>query len=391
VLPSAPPVRTAEPGTIVAGRYRVVRTLGGGGMGRVYEVVDLGTQQTRALKILHRQLADDPVMVERFLREARALGSLDHPSIVQVHAWGPLDDGSLYIVLELVPGQTLDRALRAVGAMDVATFAPIFRDLALGLQYAHERGIVHRDLKPSNVILSHDGGAKLIDFGVSLLAGASRVTRTGEHLGTPRYMAPEQLLGAHDVDRRTDVYALGVVAYEALGGGSPFPLDHGAGALVAAVLGGAAVPLRSRRPDLPAALGDVIASAMARSRDDRFPDVLAMMTAWDVATRSVDSFAPATIAMPSSSPPGPMRSSDPGDGTGAEDAVTGRMMPKTPRIGELPGAIAAMRGARPGPSRLESPTPSPTLGAGPSPSPSPSPTPSPSRSACSPRPRSRRS
>ncbi|MDQ3033684.1 MAG: serine/threonine protein kinase, partial [Myxococcota bacterium] len=306
----AQPVRS---GAVLAGRYEIVRPLGSGGMGSVLEAIDIADGAPVALKLLHRELASDPVHVERFVREGQALAGLEHPAIVRVRACGPLEDGGLFLAMDLVRGETLQRFLRRRGPMSVETLGPIVRDLALGLFYAHERGVVHRDLKPSNVMLvaARDAdaptGATLIDFGVATSSGASRLTQVGEYVGTPRYMAPEQLSGTSTEDARADLYALGVVAYEALAGDSPFPCDAGLGPMMSAVLRGESAPLRVRRPDVPPALAHVIARAMTLRPEHRFATALELLDAWDGAVRPLDRAAPATIPMaivaPSSAPP----------------------------------------------------------------------------------------
>jgi serine/threonine-protein kinase len=179
---------------------------------------------------------------------------------------------------------------------------PIVRDIALALQYAHERGIIHRDLKPSNVMLVPGrtpqaiAGAMLIDFGVALLASAARLTSTGELVGTPRYMAPEQLASWSGADARSDVDALAVLVYECLAGSSPFPGDLGPAALVHAVLHGRGVPLRTVRPDISAAIEEVIARGMALRPGDRHSSMLAFLEDGDRAVRPVEA-APPTIRM----------------------------------------------------------------------------------------------
>jgi serine/threonine-protein kinase len=271
-------------------------------MGDVLEAIDVATNEPLALKILKRELAQDPVQVERFLREARALARLEHPAIVRVGSCGPTPEGGIYLTMELVQGETLTRLLRRRGTLSVDAITPILRDLALGLHWAHERGIVHRDLKPSNVIVMapHDPdrpvGAKLIDFGVAMLAGAARVTSTGEYVGTPRYMAPEQLASASSAEPRSDVYALGVLVYEMLAGTSPFPAEHGPAALISAVLRGEAVPLRARRPDLPGELEVLVSRAIAVRPEHRHPSTMALFEEWDRVTRPVATGV-GTIAM----------------------------------------------------------------------------------------------
>jgi len=255
--------------------------------GGVYEVLDLVRSERRALK--RCTPIGKPIRRSSsvFFREAHVLAQLDHPNIVRMFGCGPLPNGSVYLVMELVEGESLGRFLRRHGSLPVGMVDPIVRDMALALQYAHERGIIHRDLKPSNVMLVPGrtpqaiAGAMLTDFGVALLASAARLTSTGELVGTPRYMAPEQLASWSGADARSDVDALAVLVYECLAGSSPFPVDLGPAALVHAVLHGQGVPLRTVRPDISAAIEEVIARGMALRPEDRHSSMLAFLEDWD--------------------------------------------------------------------------------------------------------------
>jgi len=199
------------PGT-VRGPYRVVREIGRGGMGVVYEAEDTRLRRTVALKALPAEYARDPIRRERLTREARAAASLTHPSIATIYALDEID-GSLYLVAELVRGHTLRDEL-ACGPVPPDRLLPTLVELAAGLAAAHAAGIVHRDFKPENIVRCLDGRVKILDFGLARLASnESRLTQTGTTLGTPGYMPPEQLSG-QDVDARTDVFAFGVVGWE---------------------------------------------------------------------------------------------------------------------------------------------------------------------------------
>jgi eukaryotic-like serine/threonine-protein kinase len=252
---------------VLGGRFELGGLLGAGGMAEVYRAFDRHTGRQVALKILRSQVAAEPEAVERLRREADTLAAVDHPSIVSVETSGMLDDGRVYLAMELLEGETLGQRMRR-GPMAPADLAPIVTSLAAGLAAAHQRGIVHRDLKPDNVYLCGPAGGpspqvKILDFGVSKVLGVERLTRTGQILGTPRYMAPEQLTAERDLDARVDVYALGVILYEALAGQPPF-LTNDPSALIVAILNGEAVPLRSLRVDLPAGLEAVVMGAMHR-------------------------------------------------------------------------------------------------------------------------------
>jgi eukaryotic-like serine/threonine-protein kinase len=261
-----------EVGKVLDGRFQVRGTLGAGGMAEVFRVVDGRSGRELALKVLRREVAADPEAVERMRREAELLASIDHPAIVSVEASGTLPDGRVYLAMELLEGETLGQRMRR-GPMAPVDLAPVVAGVASGLAAAHGRGVVHRDLKPDNIFLcpgSEDGEprVKILDFGVSKVFGYERLTRTGQILGTPRYMAPEQLTAERDLDARVDVYALGVILYEALAGQPPIPTNDPT-ALIVAVLNGQVVPLESMRVGLPEGLPAVVMGAMHRDRDRR--------------------------------------------------------------------------------------------------------------------------
>ncbi len=272
-----------EPGTIVAGRYRIESPLGEGGMARVYRAVDLDNHDSVALKVLKANLAADQQAVERFLREGEILEHLKHPVIVSIRGTGGVGEGSIYIAMELLEGETLG-ARMVRGRLDPDELTPVITGVAVGLHAAHEAGVIHRDLKPDNIFLTYPrwGGplqVKIMDFGISKLAGSDRITHTGQILGTPRYMAPEQLMADRDLDQRVDVYALGAILYQALSGRPPFAADRPT-QLVMAILKGDLIPLSAYRPDLPQDISDVVMRAMALDRNERFGDALQLANAW---------------------------------------------------------------------------------------------------------------
>jgi serine/threonine-protein kinase len=213
--------------------YHIRRRLGGGGMGEVFEAVHDRLGRRVAVKFLHPQLCAQPEVAVRFLNEARAVNLVRHASLVDIYEIGQLDDGALYIVMELLEGETLSARLRSAGAMLPAEAARLGRQIAAALAAAHASGVVHRDLKPDNVMLvadaEVDGGlrAKVLDFGIAKILRPgddvpASLTRTGLILGTPQYMAPEQCRGSRDVDGKADVYALGLILWEAIVGAPPF-------------------------------------------------------------------------------------------------------------------------------------------------------------------------
>lgn len=220
------------------GSYRIVRILGEGGMGTVYEGVDDEIQRRVAVKILHPEYARKPDIVKRFLNEARAVNVVSHPGLVQISECSQAEDGTVYLVMEYLDGETLRARMdkQPGGRLTEDQVVRFTWQLATALSAAHASGIVHRDLKPGNVMLVQDptvlGGerVKLLDFGIAKLGqqlgrGDGLHTRTGVTMGTPLYMAPEQCLGAADVDGKADVYSLGVMMFEMLAGEPPFMAD----------------------------------------------------------------------------------------------------------------------------------------------------------------------
>jgi serine/threonine protein kinase len=217
-------------GQLIGGRYRVDRVIGEGGMGRVYYAEQqLGkAKRAVALKVLHAAQSQDPTLRQRFYRECELVVTLSHPNTIQFYDFGELEDGRLYIVMELIAGRSLAQAI-AEGPLPLARVERIAVQMAGSLGEAHARGIVHRDLKPDNILLSARGGepdfVKVCDFGIAKhvdpAPDAHKLTLQGTLIGTPRYMSPEQLTGG-DVDARSDIYSVGLILYEALTGRPPF-------------------------------------------------------------------------------------------------------------------------------------------------------------------------
>ncbi len=266
-------------GAFFADRYRVDDILGSGAMGKVLLATDVQDERPIALKVLHPDKARREHVLARFRREAQILTEIGHPGIVKVLAAGRSPDGTDYIAMELIEGCTLGERLREQGPMTPRELLPILVAIADALGAAHAKGVVHRDLKPDNVMLCEGGPVKVVDFGLSMLDVEDRMTKTGVMLGTPRYMAPEQIRSAKDVDPRVDVYSLGVITHEALTGESPFPAQ-GAAQLLGCVIEGRVTPIEEQRPDLPPGLGDVVRRAMAKDRGARYATIGAFVEAF---------------------------------------------------------------------------------------------------------------
>ncbi|MCP4205303.1 MAG: protein kinase [bacterium] len=249
-------------------RYRILEKLGGGGMGVVYRAEDTLLRRIVALKFLPAELSENSNAKERFLQEARAAARLIHPNIAVVHDVGEDPEGRMYIAMDCYDGETIKKKV-ARGALPIDQSLDLAIQISRGLAAAHAEGIVHRDIKPANVMVTKDGSAKIVDFGLAKLAGTASLTRTGGAPGTAAYMSPEQLLG-HDVDHRTDLWSLGVVLYEMLAGKRPFGGDS-AGSAVQSILQNDPSPLSDSRPDCPQAAEDV-AHALLRKDPSQRPE-----------------------------------------------------------------------------------------------------------------------
>jgi serine/threonine-protein kinase len=262
---------------LVDDRYELGDFLASGGMADVYAARDRTLDRPVAIKRLKAHL-DDPVARVRFEREARALAGFSHPNAVAVYDAGNDADGP-YIVMELLSGPTLHEYLRERGRLSFAEASGIADQVLAALGVAHARGIVHRDVKPGNVMFASDGTVKLADFGIAkVMADATAdVTVTGQLVGTPKYVAPEQAIGGRATPQ-SDLYAVGVLLYEMVAGAAPFAGDTPAATLAAHQR--APVPdLREVRPDAPRAFVAVVARALAKDPGDRFPDAAAMRAA----------------------------------------------------------------------------------------------------------------
>lgn len=261
--------RRVAPGTRIANRYRLVNELGRGGMAQVFEAVDETLDRRVAVKVLHPHLAADDTFVTRFRQEAIAAARLTHPGIVGVY--DTCSDGTHEaIVMELLDARTLREVLDERGTLDTESVRRIGLRLLDALEAAHNSGLVHRDIKPSNILLCTDGRVKIADFGIAKAEDHTEITREGSLVGTASYLSPEQLEGA-SVDRRSDLYSLGLVLYECLVGRIPFEGDSGA-AVALARLHVDPVDPRGYRADVPPSLATTVMRALRRDPAERFGD-----------------------------------------------------------------------------------------------------------------------
>src|SRR3954449_6656403 len=257
-------------GTLISERYRLDEKIGSGGMSSVYRAFDPTLERWVAIKLMHRDISDDPDQLERFRREARTVARLNHPHVVTVIDAGE-DEGNPYIVFEYVEGETLKDRIKRCGRLPVAEAVAYAIEIARALEAAHAQRLVHRDVKPQNVLIDGEGRAKVTDFGIARSLEGQGLTATGRVLGTTDYVSPEQALG-HQVDEQSDIYSLGVVLYEMLAGETPFSADT----QVAVAMKHVKDPLpdvQRRRPEVSAALAAIMERATAKETRNRYRTV----------------------------------------------------------------------------------------------------------------------
>ncbi|HKQ71841.1 MAG TPA: serine/threonine-protein kinase, partial [Polyangiaceae bacterium] len=256
-------------GTVLGGKYRITSKIGSGGIGVVYSAEHIALGSQVAIKVLRGAAAKDAAEIARLRREAQVQVTIEHPNVVRTLDLDQMPDGSIYVVMELLRGISLADRLARTGIVAPGFALPIFIQVCRALRAAHEKGIIHRDLKPGNVFLCDDGTAKVLDFGMSKFAAAESLTQEGYTLGTPEYMAPEQCTGA-TVEPRTDLYAFGVLMYEALTGDLPIVARTRRELLE---LHQRQIPptLRQRRPDLdiPEPLDHAVMKTLRKHVDER--------------------------------------------------------------------------------------------------------------------------
>lgn len=249
------------------GNYKILEKLNEGGMGAVYKALDTVLDREVAIKVLKPELARQSSVIERFRAEALTLAKLNHPNIATLHSF--FDHGNeLFMILEFVPGETLDKVLQRRGALSCEEAIPIFTELLDSIDHAHEFGVIHRDIKPSNIMLTEKGNLKILDFGIARFHGRARITRVGNILGTLEYMSPEQAKG-EETDIRSDVYSLGMTLYEILTGKTPFETENDFELIQKQIN---EIPLRPREinPDIPKEIEAAIIKSYAKNPDERF-------------------------------------------------------------------------------------------------------------------------
>jgi eukaryotic-like serine/threonine-protein kinase len=281
-------------GVLLGGKYRVIAKVGEGGMGTVFRAENVVTGKQVAVKWMHAHVAANSDAAARLLREAQAASRLAHPNVVDVYDIVQ-DDHTLFLVMELLQGETLGSCLQRNPHPKISEFIALLLPAMEGVAAAHDKGVIHRDLKPDNIFLVRMPGStmvtiKVVDFGIAKVAGTQGLTLTGTgmSLGTPLYMSLEQLRGDKDVDARTDVYAFGVILYQAITGHMPYSATT-LSELAIKVATTDAVAVKALRPDVPTPLARVVDWAIAREREQRLPNVRALIQELDAFAQD-DSF-----------------------------------------------------------------------------------------------------
>ena len=288
------------PGAVVGGKYRIERALARGGMGSVWIARHAQLGNAVAIKFLDASFAASAAHRARFEREARAAANLKSPHVVQVFDYG-FEDSDPYIVMELLEGEDLGQRLHRVRRMSLKDTAKALAQVGKALKKAHEAGFAHRDLKPANLFIAKvddDEVMKILDFGIAKEqhAALGDATRTGEVIGSPHYMSPEQVRAEKDLDHRTDLWSMGIILYRMLTGALPFPGDQ-LGPVLAKILTEAVPPPSSAAPDLPPTMDGFFTRALARDKNQRFQSIQEMVEAFQAAAGGREAFPSISMSL----------------------------------------------------------------------------------------------
>jgi eukaryotic-like serine/threonine-protein kinase len=294
------------------GEYRIIERIGVGGMGSVYKAEQPSMNRLVAIKVLHPRFASREDLVSRFRREARAMSQLSHPNTARVYKFGQLSDGAAYFVMDYMEGKNLAHVVRSEGAIEVERAINIMIQVCGALDEAHRAGIIHRDLKPENIFLTQQGGTsdfpKVLDFGLAKVSekqmgrGSMMLTQQGMVFGTPEFMSPEQTQG-ETLDRRSDIYSLGLILYELLTGKLPFDAEKPI-EIMRAHVNDPAIPLNQRVPGKRFApdLERAIAKALEKNRSDRYETAVDFALALRACLKNPLGSTAARRALPSDPP-----------------------------------------------------------------------------------------
>jgi eukaryotic-like serine/threonine-protein kinase len=340
------------PGTVLGGRFRLVERIASGGMGDVWRCVDEVLGRTVAVKILLPSLLEEPGFSERFRGEALTMATINHPSVVDIYDYGSDPTAGAYLVMEYVEGDALSRTLARVSRLTPARTMALVAQAADALQASHEKGVVHRDVKPGNLLVRPNGTLVLTDFGIARATGAAALTAAGSVLGTAMYISPEQAMG-EQATPLSDVYALGVVAYQCLAGRRPFEGDNPLEIAMRHVRE-AAAPLP---PDIPPNVRGIVERAMAKDPKARWPTAAAFASVARRAAGELAAAAPRSGVPVTHLAPGQARGGSTGPSTPiptSSGAVTGPPVGTRtatsagyPHSGPVPGYLQAATPARP--------------------------------------------
>jgi len=351
-------------GAIVAKKFKVEKILGVGGMGKVYKARQLALDKAVVVKVLHDQFRDDPQLVQRFQREARAASRLNHPNSIQIIDFGQDESGVVFMAMEFLQGQDLFALLKRDGPLSAERVAKVMIQVCSALAEAHEQNVIHRDLKPENIMIEDRRGqrdfVKVLDFGIAKIqdpaeTGGQALTQAGMVCGTPEYMSPEQARGLN-LDARSDIYALGVIMYQLATGQLPFTADTPIGIVTKHILE-APVPPRQKKADIPEALERIILKAMEKDVANRFATVVELGESLEALLRTLpmegSGFAirpdqsgqnPVAQTSPNTIAPGPSATATMTNPTGPGTAVAMRANDAPETVGDGKGMKMAAAG-----------------------------------------------